>query len=190
VTETSQPDITGLLLAVSRGETRALDALLPIVYDELRRIARVHMRREATGHTLETTGLVHEAYLRLIDGERVEWQDRNHFYSTASRAMRRVLVDHARSRHRLKRGDGAAPLPLAEDLAMTDEQADHLIALDEALERLHAWSERRCRIVECRFFGGLSLEETAEVIGISPATVKREWALARAWLNRELGATG
>jgi RNA polymerase sigma factor (TIGR02999 family) len=186
VTDTSQPDITGLLLAVSRGEPRALDALLPIVYDELRRIAHVHMRREATGHTLETTGLVHEAYLKLIDGGRVDWQDRSHFYSTASRAMRRVLVDHARSRHRAKRGEGDVPLPLVEELVMTDEQADHLIVLDEALERLHAWSERRCRIVECRFFGGLTLEETAEVLAISPATVKREWALTRAWLNREL----
>lgn len=179
-------DITGLLLAFARGEPKALDALMPIVYEELRRIAHHHMRREASGHTLDTTGLVHEAYLKLVDGQRVEWRDRNHFYSTASRAMRRVLVDHARGRHRAKRGDGELHVPLIDDLYLTDSQAEHLIALDEALERLHASSERRCRVVECRFFGGLSLQETADALGISLASVKREWALARAWLNREL----
>jgi RNA polymerase sigma-70 factor, ECF subfamily len=183
-----QADITGLLLAFSRGEPRALDELMPIVYGELRRIARHHIRREVTGHTLDTTGLVHEAYLRLVDGQRVEWRDRNHFFSTASRAMRRVLVDHARARQTAKRGAGETLLPLLDDVYLTDTQADHLLALDEALERLQAVNERRCRLVECRFFAGLSLQETADVLGISLASVKREWALARAWLNRELEA--
>jgi RNA polymerase sigma factor (TIGR02999 family) len=187
VTPNPTSDITGLLRALAGGEAKALDALMPLVYDELRRIARHHMRGEATGHTLDTTGLVHEAYLKLVGSQAVEWRDRQHFFATASRAMRRVLVDHARTRGRAKRGDGEAPMTLGDDLYVTDSQAAHLVALDDALERLQAVSERRCRLVECRFFGGLSLQETADVLGISLASVKREWALARAWLNRELG---
>ncbi len=180
--------ITGLLHAFARGEPRALDELILIVYDELRRIAHQHVRKEATGHTLDTTALVHETYLRLVDGQRAEWRDRNHFYAAASQAMRRILVDYARARRTAKRGAGSEPLELLDELLVTDTHADQLLDLDEALERLSALSERRCRVIECRFFGGLSLEETAEALEISLATVKREWALARAWLNRELSS--
>ena len=188
VTEQASGNITVLLHAFARGEARALDELIPIVYDELRRIAHHHVRKETTGHTLDTTALVHETYLRLVDSNRVEWRDRNHFYAAASQAMRRILVDHARARRTAKRGAGSEALELQEHLLVSDAQADQLLDLDEALGRLSAVSERRCRIIECRFFGGLSLEETAEALDISLATVKREWVLARAWLNREMSS--
>lgn len=188
VTEQTSGNITLLLHAFARGEARALDELIPIVYDELRRIAHHHVRKETTGHTLDTTALVHETYLRLVDDKRVEWRDRNHFYAAASQAMRRILVDHARARRTAKRGAGSKPLELQDHLLVSDSQADQLLDLDEALQRLSTVSERRCRVIECRFFGGLSLEETAEALDVSLATVKREWALARAWLNREMSS--
>jgi len=163
-----------------------LDQLVPIVYDELRHIAHRHLQDERPGHTLNTTALVHEAYLRLTEVERVQWQDRAHFVAVASRVMRRVLVDYARARGRDKRGGGAVPVPLIEALDVPAGQARDLTDLDEALERLEAVNERLCRVVECRCFGGMSVEETATALGISEATVKRDWTFSRAWLNRQL----
>jgi RNA polymerase sigma factor (TIGR02999 family) len=186
VTETS--DITGLLVAYSRGQRAALEQLMPLVYAELRRIAHRHLTREQTGHTLNTTGLVHEAFLKLVDLDKVDWRDRAHFFGTASQAMRHVLVDYARTRKAAKRGSGDASLPLSEAVYLTIGQADRLLELDEAMTRLATVNERRAKVVECRFFGGLSLQETAETLGISLATVKREWVLARAWLNRAMRA--
>ncbi|MGH7567611.1 MAG: sigma-70 family RNA polymerase sigma factor [Gemmatimonadales bacterium] len=184
---TDRPDITGLLRELSQGRPDVLDRLMPIVYDELRRIAHAQLRRERPGHTLSTTGLVHEAYLKLIDVHQVEWRDRAHFYAMAARLMRRILIDNARAKKREKRGGGAVHVPLAEALDVpVSAAADDLLALDEALARLEAQNERQCRVVECRCFAGLSLEETAAALGISVATVKRDWTFSRAWLNREL----
>jgi RNA polymerase sigma factor (TIGR02999 family) len=184
--------VTRLLAELTAGRRDALDELVPMVYGDLRQIARAHLRGERTGHTLNTTGLVHEAYIRLARLERIEWQDRRHFFAVASRAMRRVLIDWAKARRRDKRGGGAVQVPLDEAMHLTEQQADELIALDSALTRLEAVSERQSRLVECRFFGGLTMEESADVLGISLATAKRDWALCRAWLNRELegGDTG
>ncbi len=181
------PSISGLLRDLSEGRPGALDQLVPIVYEELRRIAHRQLRDERPGHTLNTTALVHEAYMRLTGIERVEWQDRAHFLAVAARVMRRVLVDYARSRGRDKRGGGAVPVPLIDALDVPAGQAEDLTDLDEALERLGALSQRQCHVVECRCFGGMSVEETATALGISEATVKRDWAFSRAWLNRELG---
>lgn len=164
----------------------ALDALLPQIYDELRRIARAHMRGERTGHTLSTTALVHEAWIRLAGIQQVDWQDRTHFCATASRAMRRVLIDHARTRARTRRGGDAVHVSLDDADAIVVQRADELLALDDALHRLEAVNPRQARLVECRFFGGLTIEETADVLDVSVATAKRDWALCRAWLNREL----
>ena len=163
-----------------------MDRAVPLIYDELRRIARSHLSRERPDHTLTTTALVHEAYLRMVDIQRVAWQDRAHFFAMAARQMRRILVDHARAAGRKKRGGDAVKVSLDEvsDLPIRPES---LIDLDGALERLEAANERQCRVVECRCFVGLSVEETAEALGTSPTTVKRDWAFARAWLNRELG---
>ncbi len=163
-----------------------LDRLVPIVYDELRRIAHRQLRGERTDHTLDTTGLVHEAYLKLSRLDRIEWRDRSHFLAVAAGAMRRILVDYAVARRTGKRGGGRERVPLDDILILADERAEELLALDEALQRLAAESERAARIVEWRYFAGMSIEETADVLGISPATVKREWVTARAWLNREL----
>ncbi|MEZ4415338.1 MAG: sigma-70 family RNA polymerase sigma factor [Gemmatimonadota bacterium] len=179
-------DVTQLLAEATAGDGAAIDRLLPIVYDELRELAGRHLRRERDDHTLNATALVHEAYLRLVRVDRMEWQGRAHFFAMASRLMRRILVDHALARKAQKRGGGQ---PMADidgvSVAVSDEVED-VLALDEALSRLGEVSERQCRVVECRFFGGMSMEETAEALGISPATVKRDWAVARAWLNREL----
>ena len=166
-----------------------MEDMFPVVYDELRRIAARAMRGERTDHTLCTTALVHEAWLELSKLTRIQWQNRSHFLAIAAQAMRRVLIDYAVARRRLKRGGGQTIQPLDADavaVAVVMDQADDVLALDEALERLTVMNERHARIVECRFFGGMSVEETAEALGISPATVKRDWALARAWLNREL----
>lgn len=183
-----QVDITGLLQELSRGRPEVLHRLMPVVYDKLRRIAHAQLRGERPGHTLDTTALVHEAYLKLIDLRQVEWRDRAHFFAMAARLMRRILIDYARAKKREKRGGGALHVPLAEALdAPVGATADDLLALDEALARLEARSERQCRVVECRCFAGLSLEETAAALGISVATVKRDWTFSRAWLNRELG---
>lgn len=178
--------VTELLLAWNRGSDSALRELVPVVHAELRRIAHRQMRRERDDHTLQTTALVNEAYVRLIDLTRVRWQDRLHFFAMASRLMRRVLVDHARSRQYLKRGGGAVRVSLDEAQCGTDERGPDLVALDDALDALAMVDERKSRVVEMRFFGGLSVAETAEALGVSPETVMRDWRLAKAWLLREL----
>jgi RNA polymerase sigma factor (TIGR02999 family) len=185
-------NVTGLLHELAEGRPEALADLVPLVYGELQQLAKRHLRGERTDHTLSPTGLVHEAYLRLIDMQRVNWQDRAHFFAMASRAMRRILIDHARSRMRQKRGGEIARVTLDEELVAADQDALEWLALDEALERLEAVSERACRVVECRVFTGLEVEETARALDISEATVKRDWAFARAFLNQSLeaGATG
>lgn len=178
-------DITQLLVAWRQGDQRASDELAPLIYQELRRIAHHHMRGEQTEHTLQTTALANEAWLRLVDLERVQWQDRAHFFAMASRMMRRVLVDAARSRRADKRGGGAIQVSLesAGDLGVRDAE---VIALDEALTSLEQLDARKCQVVELRFFGGLSVEETAEALSVSPATIARDWTFARTWLKREL----
>lgn len=181
-----QLSATDLLLRAGAGDARAVESVFPLVYDELRRLAHRHLLREPSGRTLGTTELVHEAYLRLIDQTRVQWTGRAHFMAIAATAMRRILVDRARARRSLKRGGSLAPVPLDSLDVSTDERADLLVALDESLDRLRELDERRARVVECRFFGGMSEEETAEAIGIGLRTVKRDWAKAKGWLYREL----
>lgn len=178
--------ITGLLQDWRNGDQTAIDKLLPIVYDELRRLAAGFFRRERLNHTLEPTALVHEAYLHLVDQSRVGWENRAHFFGAAAQLMRRILIDHARSRNAAKRGGGEIRVTLADDAALTEQRELDLISLDAALEELAALDERQGKIVEMRFFGGLSIEETAEVLEISPATVKREWNTAKAWLYRRM----
>ena len=182
----SEPDVTALLQQLSAGSGQALDAIIPLVYRELRSIAHRHLRHENPGHTLNTTALVHEAYLRLVDVRRVEWRDRTHFFAMASRMMRRILINYARRRKRVKRGGGQVPLALEERDLPIDGNLDDLLALDEALTRLETVDERRCRVVECRFFAGLDVGEIANALDVSTGTVKRDWRLARLWLNREL----
>lgn len=179
-------NVTRLLMDWSKGDAAAGDQLMPLVYDELRRMARRYMRAEDAAHTLQPTALVHDAYLRLIDQSRVQWQNRAHFFGVAAQIIRRILVDHARSRNRLKRGGPALKVTLNEDVIAAEQVDVDLVGLDDALERLAAMDARQSRIVELRFFGGLSIEETAEILNISPATVKREWTMARAWLHREI----
>jgi RNA polymerase sigma-70 factor (ECF subfamily) len=178
--------ITALLRAWRDGDDGALDALTPLVEAELRRLARGYMARERRGHTLQTTALVNEAFLRLTDARHVQWQDRAHFLGISARLMRRVLVDHARSRGYQKRGGGAERVTLDEGLLTADALKVDVIALDRALEALAAVDPRKSRVIELRFFGGLSVEETAEVLHVSPDTVKRDWRLAKLWLLREL----
>ena len=179
-------ELTQLLLAWSDGDKTALDKLLPLVYDELRRLARHYMSRERAGHTLQTTALVNEAYLRLIDQKQVRWQSRAHFFAIAAQLMRRILVDHARKHAYAKRGGGARKVPLDEAANVSEERAADLVALDEALIGLTEIDPQQARIVELKFFGGLSTEETAEVLVLSPAKVRREWSAAKAWLYHEL----
>ena len=182
-------EITDLLHAHAAGDAAALDQLLPRVYGELRRIARLRLRREREAHTLAATDLVHEAYLKLLPVERVDWQSRAHFFAIASRAMRNVLIDHAVRRGAAKRGAGVTVLALDDSSAAAAEQPlDDLIALSEALERLERLDARQAQVVECRFFGGLSLDETAAALHTSAATVSRDWTFARAWLHHELSA--
>ena len=183
--------ITDALYAFRNGAPGAMDRLVPLVYDQLKRIARRQLRAEPVGHTLSTTGLVHEAYLKLVNQTRAEWQDRGHFFAVASGAMRRILVDYARRYRAERRGggdDGAPVKPVAiEDAEIpVAERAESLISLDEALERLSRLDERQARVVECRFFGGLTEEETAAALGISQRTVAREWVTAKGWLYQEL----
>ncbi len=179
--------MTELLLEWRRGDRAALDRLTPLVYDELRRLAHRYMRAERGGHTLETTALVNEAYLRLAGQQRVEWQDRAHFFAVTAQVMRHVLIDHARRRRYAKRGGAdAQQVPLEEAHAMTGERAAELLALDEALEKLAQLDTRKARVVELRYFAGLSLEETADVLEVSVMTVRRDWRAARAWLYKEL----
>ncbi len=178
--------LTQLLIAWGEGDQAALNQLLPLVNDELRRLAGNYMRRESPGHTLQTSALVNEAYLRLIDQKNVHWQNRAHFLGIAAQLMRRILIDHVRKSHYLKRGGGAIQVSLDETAAVTAGRAAELIAVDEALEKLTAMDVRKGRIVELRFFGGLTEEETAEVMSISVPTVQREWRAAKAWLHRML----
>lgn len=178
--------ISRLLAAWAGRDPAARDELVPIVYEELRRLASQYMRGERGGHTLQTTALVNEAYLRLAGVDRIQWRDRTHFFAMAATLMRRILVDHARQRGRDKRGGGVSVTSLA-DQAVAPESTVDVIALDEALTRLAVLDAQQARIVELRFFTGLTVEETAEALDISPATVKREWATAKAWLYRELG---
>jgi RNA polymerase sigma factor (TIGR02999 family) len=176
-------DVTQLLIEWSKGNSAALDELMPVIQSELRRLARRHMARERVGHTLQTTALINEAYLRLIDQHGVDWQDRAHFFAVAAQTMRRILIDHARKYHAEKRGAGVQKIALDEVAVANQERAAELVALEEALERLSALDPRQGKIVELRFFGGLTVEETAEVLNLAPVTVMREWRLAKAWLR-------
>jgi RNA polymerase sigma-70 factor, ECF subfamily len=179
-------DITELLMQWRAGDTSALDRLIPLVHDELRRLARQCMRREREGHTLQTTVLVNEAYLRLVNSSRVEWHDRTHFFAIAAQLMRRVLVDEVRKYRYQKRGGGFTRIALDEALATSQQRELDLLALDVALHRLAQFAPRKCQIVEMRFFGGLSVDEIRIVLGVSSDTVKREWRTAKLWLLREL----
>jgi RNA polymerase sigma-70 factor (ECF subfamily) len=184
--ETDRERITDLLLQLRDGGPEAMDRLFPLVYEELRRIAHHRLQGERPDHTLGTTGLVHETYLRLVDQTRVEWRDRAHFFRVASWAMRRILVDYARRYRALRRGGGLRRMELEEDDAMVAERGERLVALDEALERLAGVSKRMSEVVECRYFGGLTEDETAEALGMTTRTVQRDWAKARGWLYLEL----
>jgi RNA polymerase sigma factor (TIGR02999 family) len=188
--EASPYQITQLLKDWGNGNETARDQLMPLVYEELHRMAHRYMRKERPGHTLQTSALVHEAYVRLVDQTDVEWQNRAHFYGIAAQMMRRILVDHARSRQYAKRGGDARPVSLDEVAIVSEERTAEVIALDEALAGLAVIDQRKSQIVELRFFGGLSIEETAGVLAVSPGTVMRDWTLAKAWLRREMGATG
>ncbi|PYR60555.1 MAG: RNA polymerase subunit sigma-70 [Acidobacteria bacterium] len=179
-------EITQLLLAWNHGDEQALDQLMPLVHDELHRLAHRYMAGERPGHPLQTTALVNEAYLRLIDSSRVQWQNRAHFFAVSAQLMRRILVDAARARKKLKRGGDAIQVSLDEAMDISSEPGADLIALDEALTTLGAFDERKSKVVELRFFGGLTVEETAEVLKVSVMTVMRDWALAKVWLLREL----
>jgi RNA polymerase sigma factor (TIGR02999 family) len=184
--ESSPNDITQLLLAWSDGDKEALDELMHAVYQELHRLAHIHLAGERHGHTLQTTALVNEAYLKLIDQKRVKWQSRSHFFAVCSKIMRRILVDYARSRKYAKRGGGTPTIQLNEGLIVSQERAEDIIALDEALTALADTDERKARVVELRFFVGLSIEETAGLLGVSAGTVMKDWTLAKAWLQREI----
>ncbi len=186
MSKSSPPDVTGLLLSWSDGDREAPAKLMPLVYDELRRLARDHLRRERPDHTLQPTALVNEVYMRLVDQRQVSWQTRAQFFGLAAQLMRHVLVDHARTRAAAKRGGLAHKLSLDEACMAPEEVAAELVALDEALVRLAAVDERKSRVVEMRFFGGLSVEETAEALGVSDKTVMRDWRVAKMWLHREL----
>ena len=185
----SQPsthEVTQLLVEWSNGDKAALDRLMPLVHAELRRLAHRYMSRERPGHTLQTTALVNEAYVRLVNREDVHWQNRAHFFAIAAELMRTILVDHARSHAYAKRGGGAQKIELDEAMIVSQERAAEVVAIDDVLKELAKFDPQQSRIVELRFFGGLTIEETAEVLGLSPATIKREWSTAKAWLYHEL----
>ena len=182
-------EVTGLLLSWRQGDATALDRLVPLVYDELRRVARGHLRREAPGHALQATALVHEVFLRLVDTDRTTLQSRTHFFAMSARLMRQILVDHARRQRADKRGGGATVISLEEAFpAAAQTSSVDVLALDEALDALSSFDARQCRVVELRFFAGLNIPEAADALGVSTATVEREWALAKAWLHRRLSA--
>jgi RNA polymerase sigma factor (TIGR02999 family) len=181
-------DVTSLLRKLSTGNQDVLAELIPLVYDELRRLAAYHLRQERSNHTLQATALVHEAYLRLVDQRHVDWKNRSHFFGVAAHLMRRILLMHARRIHAAKRGGSAGRISLDEAVVFTRERSADLVTLDELLTRLAALDPQQARIVELRFFAGLSVEEAAELVGVSTATVKREWAMAKAWLAREMNA--
>jgi RNA polymerase sigma factor (TIGR02999 family) len=182
----SSPNVTDLLNAWGGGDKAAFDRLVPVVYEELRRQASRYLRRERPGQTLQTTDLIHEAYIRLVDQRNEHWQNRAQFFGIAAQVMRRILVDRARARHRAKRGGGELRISLNEGIAFAQSKDVNLLALDEALNRLADIDVQQSKIVELRFFAGLSVEETAEALGISPRTVKRSWRFAKAWLHREM----
>jgi RNA polymerase sigma factor (TIGR02999 family) len=182
----SQKEVTQLLGAWSGGDERALEKLIPLVQPELHRLAHHYMSRERAGHTLQTTALLDEAYLLLVDHNKRDWQNRTHFVAAAAQLMRRIMVDHARERHALKRGAGALRVTLDEAAAVTETRSEDLLALDDALERLAAQDRRKSQIVELRYFGGLTVDETAEFLKLSQRTVEREWNMAKAWLYRAL----
>jgi RNA polymerase sigma factor (TIGR02999 family) len=184
---TQDTGITRALDELSAGRPEAMDQLLPLVYERLRGLARRELRRERPDHTLTPTALVHEAYLRLVQLDRITWRGRAHFLGTSAQVMRRILVESARRRGRVKRGGGQAAVTLDNLVVAARETPEAFLALDEALSRLEALSPRQARVVECRYFAGMEVEDTAEALGISPATVKRDWTMAKAWLNRELG---
>lgn len=184
--EDSPSQVTKLLLEWNRGDSAALEKLIPLIYRELRQIAQQCLNRERHDYTLQSTALVHEAYMRLVDGSAVQWKDRSHFFAVSAQLMRRILVDHARARKSLKRGGGSLTLALDEAIALPQQRCVDLALLDDALNSLAELDARQSRIVELRFFAGLSVEDTSQVIGISPATVKREWSTARAWLLNEM----
>ena len=181
-----RPDITRILRAWSGGDREAVDDLMPLVYDELHKVAAQYLRKQRPDHTLQPTALVNEAYLKLIDISNVSWEDRAHFFAVASQTMRHVLVDHARGRNREKRGGGAQKVSLDEAVSFAKNQEIDLLALDEAMRSLAEIDDQQSRIVELRFFGGLTVEETAVVLRISSATVKREWRIAKAWLHKRM----
>lgn len=184
--ERSPQGVTELLVAWSNGDNNAGDQLMTLVYQELHRLAHHYMKRESPSHTLQTSALVNEAFVRLVDQRKVQWQNRAHFFGIAANMMRRILVDYARQRSYAKRGGGATTIPLDEAWIISEERSSEVIDLDEALAKLVEIDERKSRIVELRFFGGLSIEETAEVLAVSPGTVMRDWSLAKAWLRREM----
>ncbi len=178
--------ITQLLVDWSKGDEFALEQLMPLVYEELRRMARRYMRRQPSGHTFQTTELIHEAYLKLAKQEEPNWQNRAHFFGAAAQAMRHILVDYARSKNSKKRGGLAEKITLADNLVAAENRSEEIVALDDALKQLAVLDERKSRVVEMKFFGGLNIEEIAEVLKLSPETVKRDWKFARTWLLREL----
>ncbi len=179
-------NVTRLLIELSKGDRAAVDLLLPVIYDELRKLAANYLRRERPDHTLQPTALVHEAYMKLIDQSRVNWQNRAHFFGVAAQIMRRLLVDHARKHNAEKRGQDFQKLSLDENIDRAVERSAELIALDDALKTLATFDEQKARMVELRYFGGLSIEETADVLGVTPTTIKRHWRLAKAWLHGEM----
>ncbi|PYS24154.1 MAG: RNA polymerase subunit sigma-70 [Acidobacteria bacterium] len=182
-------NVTKLLVAWGNGDEAARDELLPLVYQELHRLAHHYMNRERPGHTLQTSALVNEAFVRLIDQKEVRWQNRAHFFGIAAQMMRRILVDYARSRHYAKRGGSAQQVSLNEALIVTEERTAEVLALDDALKGLAEFDPRKSQIVELRFFGGLSIAETAEILQVSPGTVMRDWTLAKAWLRKQMVST-
>jgi RNA polymerase sigma-70 factor, ECF subfamily len=184
--ETTSHEVTRLLADWSRGDQAALDKLMPLVYGELRQIARRYMARQSPGHSLQTTALINEAYLKLVGQQEKRWRNRAHFFGVAAQAMRHILVDYARAKHYAKRGAGVRRVSLDEALMVSDERAAELVALDEAIAELANIDPRKCKVVELRYFGGLSVEETAEALNVSPVTVMRDWSLAKAWLRRAL----
>lgn len=190
MTRPAPEEVSQLLKEWSNGDQAALDRVVPIVYQELRRLAHHYMRRERPGHTLQTTALVNEAYMRLADYKKMRWQSRAHFFAVAAQVMRRILVEQARSKNFAKRGGGAEKISLDETAVVSAGRSAEVIAVDDALTELESWDPRKARIVELRFFGGLSIEETAEVMKISPTTVQREWRSAKAWLYKAISEGG
>ena len=183
-------DVTALLQAWTGGDEKAFDRLMPVLYEELRRTARAYMRRERSGHTLQTTALVNEVFLRLVDIHQIRWHDRVHFLTMAAQLMRRILVDHARRRGYLKRGGGERPVPLDELAVISPSRSSQFVVVDDALNTLAKRDARKAKVVEMRFFGGLSVEETAAALNVSSQTVLRDWSLAKAWLRREMTQAG